>query len=127
MGKTGFYFTGEKTMAAAGSDFGRTSRVRVANEAARLARTQTVEFMEGDVRVDKDTGFIDERDAQFIKGRVKSTVRNGLGENVSDVSVEVDLQANILSTENLPIEVSVTPRAIMSTITTTLGFANPAL
>lgn len=132
VGLAGFYLTGGKTMAAAGSDYQSTERVDVMNKLCRVVRVEALRLLSSDLEVD-DTGKLSDLEASRAERRMQSVARSDMQGNVSKdkngpaVYVSIDRDSNILSTENLPIEVSAIPKGKASKITVRVGFSNPAL
>jgi len=132
IGLAGYYLTGGKTMAPAGSDFQSTERVDVFNKLCRVVRVEALRLLSSDLEVD-DTGKLSELEASRAERRMQSVARSDMQGNVSKdkngpaVYVSIDRDSNILSTENLPIEVSAIPKGKASTISVRVGFSNPAL
>lgn len=128
-GRSGFYITRGNMMASQGSDFSTVQRRRVMDDACRIARSKILEYIEDDVRVDATTGTIDERDAQAFEAETNSVMRERLVKtgNASAVAVRLDRSVNLLSTDEQPVEVSITPKAYFGRLSVRLGFFNPAL
>lgn len=126
--KGGFFVKGARMMAPAGSDFSYTVARRVMDVACRLTYQAELPYINSSMRVNAD-GSIDARDALAFEGEVKSLLIAGLISpgNASAASVVVNRTANILSTSNLPVSVRVTPLGYTRTISTDIGFINPAL
>lgn len=127
-GVTGYYITNCNTMAAPGSDYGSMARARVMDAACRIVRQAEIPYLNGTMRVDPKTGYIIEKDAQAFEAKVNSKLKSGVvgTGDASASSVVVNRTSNILSTQNLPVTVRVVPLAYMKTITTSIGFSNPA-
>lgn len=128
-GLIGVYCTRGMMMAQPGSDFDRVSRRRVMDVACATTRAALLPYLNGTVRVETDTGYIDERDARAIEAvatqkLVDAIVAPG---NASGCSVVLSRTANILSTRNEPVTVRVIPLAILETIDVNIGFQNPAI
>lgn len=128
-GRAGYFITNGNMMAASGSDFNLVQRRRVMDVACRITRQAELPYLNGSSRVDPKTGFIDERDAQAFEARVNSQLKSGIVAtgDASASSVVVNRATNILSTNNLPVSVRITPLSYFKTITTDIGFSNPAL
>jgi len=128
-GRAGFYITNGNMMAPGGSDFNLVQRRRVMDVACRLTRQAELPYLNGSMRVSPSTGYIDERDAQQFEARVNAQLKAGVVStgDASSSSVVVNRSTNILSTSNLPVTVRVVPLSYMKTITTNIGFSNPAL
>lgn len=132
VGLPGFYLTGGKTMAAAGSDYQATERVDVINKLCRVVRVEALRLLSSDLEVD-ESGKLSELEATRAEMRMQQVARADMQGNVSKdkngpaVYVALDRDSNILSTETLPIEVAAVPKGKATTINARVGFSNPAL
>lgn len=128
LGKQGFFVTNPLIMATAGSDYGMAHARRVMDVACRTTRLAEIEFLNDDVRVDRTTGFIDERDAQHFEADVNQKLNDAVVStgDATASSVSMSRNANILSTGTEPVTVRVTPKAYLYQIQTNIGFFNPA-
>lgn len=128
-GRIGVYVTRGNMMASPGSDFNLVSRIRVMNVACSITRSALLPYVNGTVRIDPKTGFIDERDAQAIErvvnGQLKAAIVNP--GYASSSSVVLSRSANILSTRNEPVTVRIVPLGILETLSVNIGYSNPAL
>lgn len=129
IGTPGYFITRGKTMASPGSDFAQIMNCRVMDRACTVARAAFLLYVNKSIRIDKVTGFIDERDAQDIEAMVQSKLEGALvseGE-CSAVSVAVSRDDNILATSTLNVQVGITPFGYAEQIVVSIGFVNPAL
>jgi hypothetical protein len=133
-GKAGYYITDGPTMAAIGSDYSNIMNVRVANRAATIAAAAFTDYLNMDVRVDKSTGYIDERDALKIDSNVSSQLRAALQgtpgsstDEVSFISATMSRTDNLLSNPIGTAVVTIVPKAYLRSITVNIGFRNPVL
>lgn len=130
IGLAGYYITRGKMMALPSSDFSNIMNCRVMDRACTVERAAMLFFMNLDVRIDPDTGHIDERDALSMEAVCQSKLEADLlGDNgeASAVTVAVSRADNLLSTSTLNTEVSVIPKGYTETIKMAIGFKNPAL
>ncbi len=130
----GFYITSDSDgnmMAALGSDFAFVQNRRVMDEACAVNRVAMLRYLNDSILVDSKTGYILETEARGIEadvnGQLEADLINGGIQHASAVACTVKRDENILSTKNLTTSVSVTPKSYAKTITTTIGFSNPAL
>jgi hypothetical protein len=130
----GFYIssdTGGNMMAPLGSDYAFVQNRRVMDEACRVNRVAMLRYLNDDLLVDAKTGFILETEARRIEADVNAQLEAdlvfGASRHASAVRTRVKRDENILSTHNLTTSVSVTPKSYSKTITTTIGFRNPAI
>lgn len=126
VGKQGFYVTNGKTMAPTGSDFDLIQNLRVMNKACRAGRARLLNYQSKSLKVDKDTGFLDEATARTIDADVTRAIRDELGDDISDVTVATNRTDNILSTRKLRASIRVVPLAYAKEIEAEIGFSNPS-
>jgi hypothetical protein len=115
-------------MAAPGSDFNLIQRGRVMDLACTITRQAELPYLNGSMRVDPTTGFIDERDAAAFEGKVNAKLSAGVvaTQNASRATAAISRGTNVLSTSTLPVTVSIVPLFYAKVIATTMGFSNPA-
>lgn len=128
LGKQGYYVTNGRMMAPGGSDFTYVQFRRVMDIACRITRAAELPFLNSDVRVDRKTGYIDERDAQMFEGTVNAQLRAGVVSPgyCSDADVVMSRTSNLLAGASQPVTVRVLPKAYLKQIDTSIGFTNPA-
>lgn len=129
IGKTGYFITNVRTMANAGSDFTYMTACRVMDKTCTIARAALLNYLNHGVRVDKTTGFIDERDAQRIEKAVNAQLKAGVVDtgDATQATIQLSRTNNILSTNQEPVTCSVIPLGYFRNIPLTVGFTNPAL
>jgi hypothetical protein len=125
----GFYVTQGRTFAATGSDFSLLQYRRVIDLATTVARRALVPYINADLRIESDTGFIDKREAaaieRFVGGQLDAAVvASGHG---SSASVQINRTTNLLSSQTLPVRVRVVPRGVVQFIELSIGMLNPLL
>lgn len=127
--EAGYFITRGNMMSPSGSQFARVQDRRVMDVACAIVRQSELPYLEGSVRVDPATGYIDPRDASAFEGVVNTALSNGLvaTNNASGAVAAVNRNVNLLNTNNLPVAVSITKRVTLETITNNIGFANPAI
>jgi hypothetical protein len=128
-GISGYFITNGRTMAAAGSDYTYIQHRRVMDAACRIVRQAELPYLNGSMRVDPKTGYVLEKDAQAFEAKVNAKLKTGIVAtgDASASSVVVNRTTNILASNNLLNTVRVTPLAYLKTITTSIGYSNPAL
>lgn len=128
-GYAGYYVTNGNLMAAAGSDFNLVQRRRVMDLACTITRAAELPFLNGSVRVDPVTGFIDPRDAGRFEARVNAQLKAGIVDIMQATSSTVQLNrtTNLLSTSSEPVTVRIVPLGYFKSIPTNIGFTNPAI
>jgi hypothetical protein len=130
--RAGYFITDGPTMANSTSDYSSVMNVRVVNRAATIAASAFTDYVNDDVRIDKTTGFIDERDAQSIDNMVTSKLQaalqgtpGGALDECSAVSAAVSRSDNLLSSPIATAVVTITPKGYFRGIAVTIGFRNP--
>jgi len=125
----GYFITRGKMMASTSSDYQQVMARRVMDRAMTVARSGFFQYVNKDVRIDRTTGHIDERDAQGIEANVNAKLEAALisEDEASSVATVVSRDDNLLSTSILNAEVEVTPKGYSETIRVGIGFRNPAL
>lgn len=128
-GQIGTFITRGRLGANLGSDFSFDEARRVMDRAATVVQEVLSQQVQGSVRVDRDTGFILEEDAVTIESRAENAVRADLLSRgqISDVTVRIKRDDNILSTSTMNVEIAILPLAYSDFIVATFGFINPAL
>jgi hypothetical protein len=129
IGQTGYFIARGRMLASPGSDFSYVQNRRVMDRACTVARSAMLLYLNKAVRMDKVTGYIDERDAIEIESVLRAKLSAALvsDDEVSSIAVSVSRTDNLLSTSTLNVEVSIVPKGYLETIKVTLGFKNPAL
>jgi hypothetical protein len=129
VGKAGYFITRGRMMAAAGSDFEQVMNRRVMDRVCTVARSALTDFINHDVRIDKQSGFILELDAQEIDavGTGKLTAAIIDEGEASSISLTTSRTDNILSTSTIHVDVACVPKGYAEQIVATIGFVNPAL
>jgi hypothetical protein len=129
IGRPGVYCTQGTMMTSPTSDFRLLQNGLVMDAAATAGHDLMVEYLNDSVRVDKKTGFIDERDAQAIEQRCRAAIAAKIINegHATDVQVIVQRDINLLSTKKLKYRVRVIPFGYFKYIDGEYGFSNPAL
>jgi Protein of unknown function (DUF2586) len=128
-GKQGFYITDDPTACPATNDLTNVTRNRVIDKMWRLAYAVYVEEIQDEINIDSVTGRIQPAQARYYEAIIESALNTSMTANgeVSDVSAEIDLAQNVLSTNELKIKVLATPVGYAKRIRINLGFKNPSL
>ena len=125
----GFYISNGKMAAATGSDFAEVQNRRVVDKLCRVGYLALLRFLNDEVRVNKVTGFILEKDAKVIEAYVLGILNEALvtSGNASSVQATVNRTTNILSSETLYVSLRVIPKGYAKFIQADVGLVNPAL
>jgi hypothetical protein len=121
-GLVGTYCNQGLTLAAPGSDYGLFPRRRVIDKAARYGRLALLPLVNTKVRTVPGTGTILPADASSINAGTRGQILANCAGNFQDVTVVASLTANVLSTNTLPVTISVLPFGYAKFIPVTIGF-----
>lgn len=129
VGKTGFYVTNGRLKVSPGSDYKYLQYGRVVDIACKTIRAAQLDYLNDSVRVSKTTGKIIETDARNVEGNIEAKLRTAVTETgyASNVSVTLDRDTNVLSTQKLVMRYRVIPLAYAKTIEGEIALENPAL
>lgn len=129
-GQPGFFITNGRTMAATGSDFAYLQYRRLMDRACTINYdTMFPHLNDDELRVDAETGYINEIDARALESQVNQALKSQLTSKnyVSDTFVRIRRDNNILSTQTLLESVRIVPKGYSKFIEAEIGFLNPAL
>jgi hypothetical protein len=126
-GQTGYYITNPNLMCGPTSDFTLLQYRRVMDEGCRATRNYFTRLLSTDVRLNRRTGFILERDAAAIESGndtalAVAIVNNGQASSAETVVARDD---NISSTKTLTVTVNIVPLAYIKTVSVSMSFFNP--
>lgn len=120
--KAGFYF-GVDRMAST-DDYRLLAYGRVVDKAAIIAAAVYIEELESEV--DVIDGKIPEIDIQHLQGRLEQSIKTGMGEQISSVSIYIDPTQNIINTSRLVVKLRIQPKGYTSFIDVDLGLNAPS-
>lgn len=125
---SGYYFSGDPMLTAASDDFGMLCRGRVIDKAHIIAYTTFVQEVDDEIAVNSD-GTLDAGFCKWLSQQIVNQLNNTMTANkeVSSVLCYIDPAQNILSTNTLNVNLSITPVGYATNIDITLGFDNPAI
>lgn len=128
-GITGYYVTNPNIMSGATSDFDLLQYGRVMDEACRISNAYFTRLLSSDVRLNRRTGFILERDALAIESGSDSALFTGLEAPgfVSPGGIEtvVSRTDNISADKTLTVTIKLLPLGYIKTVNETISFTNP--
>jgi hypothetical protein len=128
-GLIGYYICNPNIMCAPTSDFTLLQYGRVMDEACRTTVTFFTTKLSTDVRLDRRTGFILERDALALESGSDSALQTNLLSPgyASGAETNVSRSDNISTTKTLTVTVLILPLAYIKTVAEQISFVNPAL
>lgn len=127
VGKAGYYFTDDPTATAASDDFNSIARGRVIDKALVIAYSTFVNEILDEVAID-DNGRIATVQAKYYQSIIDNAVNGAMTANgeISSFSSQIDVEQNVLSTNQICIEARIVPVGYAKEIVVKLGFENPA-
>jgi len=123
----GFFVTLGLQLKPNGSDYRKAQSLRVVNKCMRLTYAELLFYIEAKIKVNSLTGKILEKQAKAIEKPIITLIQETLGDDITDVRVTVDRNANIITTSTLSVTVGVIPVGYAEFINGTVGLLNPAL
>jgi hypothetical protein len=128
-GITGYYVTNPNIMSGPESDFDLLQYGRVMDEGCRISNRYFTRLLSSDVRLNRRTGFILERDARAIESGSDSALFAGLEAPgfVSPEGIQTILSRtdNISTTKTLTVTIRLLPLGYIKTVDETISFTNP--
>jgi hypothetical protein len=128
VGQPGYYITNPNIMCGPTSDFTLLQYRRVMNEACVVTRNFFTRLLSTDVRLNRRTGFILERDALAIESGNDTQLEAALTATNQASAVETVLSRsdNISTSKTLTVTVGVVPLGYIKIVDATMSFRNPA-
>ena len=126
-GETGYYITNANLMCGPTSDFTLLQYRRVMDEGCRATRNYFTRKLSTDVRLNRRTGFILERDALALESGNDTKLAVAIVNNGQATSAEtvVARDDNISVTKTLTVTVLIVPLAYIKAISVNMSFFNP--
>lgn len=124
VGQTGYYITNPNLMCSPTSDFTLLQYGRVMDEGCRITRNFFTRLLSTDVRLNRRTGFILERDALAIESGNDSKLQAGLVDTGDASGVETILSRtdDINTTKTLTVNVGIQPLGYVKVVSATMSF-----
>lgn len=125
-GLVGAFVTDGRTLAPNTSDFQYFENVRTIAKVARAARAVALKYVNSRFRVNPVDGTLDPRDSERVKQDFNAPLDQMVNEiELSGYTIEIDPTQNVLSTQQILVDVSCIPVGIARKIKVTIGFTNP--
>lgn len=123
-GYSGVYVNEDHMATPITSDYASLLRGRVIDKAARIAYRVYVNELNDDVELD-DQGRMATAVVKNLEGIIESAIGTEMSGEISAVDAYIDPEQNILSTDELKVEVNIVPRGVARNIKVTLAYSNP--
>lgn len=123
VGKAGYFWNGASTLTGNTDDYGTIPRGRVIDKAHILAYSTFIEEILSEIPIDGD-GKIHPALVKQWETRIENTINQQMAANgeVSAVSAFIDADQNVLSTDEIEVDLSILPVGYAEFITINLGF-----
>lgn len=125
--RSGYYFTDDPLATVITDDINNLARRRVLNKAIRIAYDTYVAEINEEIPVTA-AGKVDPGFAKYFQEQVQNQLDALMtaNANISEAGVYVDVDQDVIATNTLAVQISLTPVAYAKTINVTIGFTNPA-
>ena len=125
IGLSGYYIADDLSLVAPTSDFATIANRRVIDKALRLAYSTYIEELAEEILL--EDGQLSDANVKYLEGKLENVLNETMtnADELSAVSVFIDPLQNILSTEQLHVELRLTPVGYTKEIIVSLGFENP--
>jgi hypothetical protein len=124
-GKQGYYFNDDPMAAQLSDDYNSLARGRVIDKAMLISYQTYVDELLDDVQVDS-SGKISAAVIKYLQSRISQAINTAMAGEISNFSVFIDPDQNIISTGKLQIVERIQPVGYNKYIVIQLGFSNPA-
>lgn len=127
--RSGYYFTGDAMACLPTDDYGILARGRIMDKAQVIIYDTMLDEVDDEVPVDPETGKLDAAYCKYLETQINKQIELTMAQNneVVSVSTFVDPEQNVLSTNEILVNVGIVPYGYSSVINITLGFTNPAI
>lgn len=124
--KNGCYLNGDHTAAAATDDYSELHLGRIIDKAMVITYATYINEILDNVEVD-DKGALPAGVCKNFEGMIENAINTSMANQISDFSVYINPEQNILSSGILNISCKIVPLGVLNTIQVNLAFENPAL
>lgn len=126
-GISGCWFNDSHTCTSIASDYAYLENNRTINKAMELVRTALLPYLNARLRVDENTGYLQDADRLGLEETAKNALEGMLtdGDISGGIDCFIEPEQNLLSSSTLAIKVTFIPVAIGRQIEVSIGFTNP--
>jgi hypothetical protein len=125
IGIAGYYFSGDETATANTDDYKYLARGRVIDKAQRIAYQTYLTEVDDSARVKADgSGQMTPNYIAYLKSKIEQAISTTMRANneISGVTAYIDPQQNVLTTDQVVIDLGVTPNGYLGEIIVNLAF-----
>jgi hypothetical protein len=125
-GLAGLFINDDHMATPITSDYSGLARGRVIDKAARIAYRVYVNELNDDVELDGTTGQLALATVKNLESIIETAIGSEMAGEITSVDAYIDPVQNILSTDQINVELNIVPRGIARNIRVTLAYRNPA-
>lgn len=125
-GKSGYFFNNDHCACQLSDDFAYVHRGRPIDKAARLVRETYLEELLDDIQVDAVTGNLEPAVIKQYQRAAEKNIEVNMIDEISGVSVFVDPNQNILSTDKITTVMRIVPKGMANAFEVLLSYENPS-
>lgn len=124
--RNGCYLNGCHMAAPDTDDYSKLNYGRVTDKAYLIIYNTLLDQLDENVLIESD-GTLPEGFRRSLIGDIENAINEQMGSQISDFEVDIPSDQNILSSETITINGSLTPQGVTSTINFNFALKNPAL
>lgn len=126
VGKTGYYFADDPTATSANDDYLTIANNRVIDKALTIVYSTYVDEINDEIEISSEGKLAATKVAYYRRILINALTINMLAKGeCSAVDVAIDAEQNVLASDQVAIEVRITPVGYSKQIVVSLGFKNP--
>lgn len=122
--KAGYYWNDDHMLAPDSDDYHSLANGRVIDKAIKLTYATYINSINTDILIDA-AGKIDAGVAKSLEGKIENAVNTAMAGEISAFDAFIDVNQNVLSTEEVAVVLKITPKGYLKSIDVKLGFDNP--
>lgn len=124
--KSGYYLNNDHCACPLSDDYAYIHRGRPIDKAARLVRETYLEELNDDIEVDATTGALAPAVVKNYQRAAEKNIEINMRDEISGVSVFVDPDQNILSTDKINTVMRIVPKGMANAFEVLLSYENPS-
>jgi len=125
-GKSGYFFNNDHCACTIDDDYAYIHRGRPIDKAARLVRETYLNELLDDIDVDAETGMLSPAVTKNYQRAAEKNIEINMRGEISGVSVFVDPDQNILSTDKITTVMRIVPKGMANAFEVMLSYENPS-
>jgi hypothetical protein len=129
VGLAGYYFNCDANACPITDDYAYKSKSRPIDKVCRIARTTYLNELDEDLELDQATGRLAGASIKGLQKVIDDAVNGQMSSKgeISAIRTFIDPEQDILTDDEIDIELNIVPKGYASTINVTVGYENPLL